>query len=262
MRSKPTEQELAAAVELNQAESLRVHSHLPWVEFNDDGDVLRSFAGDTWPRNTVAWARFTPANAPRRIKDILARHLREKVACNWVVGPVSEPADLGKHLRAQGFHCMIHCAGMVCDLSSLPPAPLVADGFRIRELDEPARLRPLTTDRRRDLHRGLTLVTQLKPRQVWLFTASHGDQHIGATALLMGAGVAGIYGVEVLKEFRRQGIGSALVHAALEKARGLGLSFAVLGASGMGRGVYERLGFREVCKLSFWKFGKMRQLRT
>jgi len=95
-----------------------------------------------------------------------------------------------------------------------------------------------------------------------LFTASHGDQHIGATALLMGAGVAGIYGVEVLKEFRRQGIGSALVHAALEKARGLGLSFAVLGASGMGRGVYERLGFREVCKLSFWKFGKMRQLRT
>jgi len=24
--------------------------------------------------------------------------------------------------------------------------------------------------------------------------------------------------------------------------------------------VYARLGFREVCKLSFWKYGKMRQL--
>jgi len=23
--------------------------------------------------------------------------------------------------------------------------------------------------------------------------------------------------------------------------------------------VYARLGFREVCKLSFWKYGKMRQ---
>ena len=34
---------------------------------------------------------------------------------------------------------------------------------------------------------------------------------------------------------------------------------SVLAATGMGLGVYTRLGFREVCQLSFWKYGKMRQ---
>jgi len=46
----------------------------------------------------------------------------------------------------------------------------------------------------------------------------------------------------------------------LRQAQQLGHAAAVLGATGMGLGVYARLGFREVCKLSFWKYGKMRQL--
>jgi hypothetical protein len=34
---------------------------------------------------------------------------------------------------------------------------------------------------------------------------------------------------------------------------------SVLTATGMGLRIYAPLGFREVCKLSFWKYGKMRQ---
>jgi hypothetical protein len=40
----------------------------------------------------------------------------------------------------------------------------------------------------------------------------------------------------------------------------LGYGDTVLGATGTGASVYARAGFREVCKLSFWKYGKMRQL--
>jgi hypothetical protein len=51
-----------------------------------------------------------------------------------------------------------------------------------------------------------------------------------------------------------------LVHAALMAGRErFGCQAAVSAATGMGLGVYARLGFREVCKLSFWKYGKMRQ---
>ena len=116
---------LGAAVELNSAEWLRLEGKLHWVEFHDEADVIWMFAGDTWPRSTVAHARFTPATADRRIGEILERHLARKVACNWIVGPASQPADLGKHLRTHGFRCMIHCAGMACDLNDvLQPAPL------------------------------------------------------------------------------------------------------------------------------------------
>ncbi len=258
--ARPADVNLAVAVELNYAEWLRLEGKLPWVQFHDDGDAPRVFAGDTWPRNSVALARFTPETASRRVGEILAPHLRSKVACNWVVGPVSQPSDLGKHLRARGFRCMIHCAGMACDLDKLGPSPASPDGVTIELVDQLPSLYPMTTERRRLRHQGRGIMALVKPRQVWHFAPSLEGKPVGETALCCCAGVAGIYDVEVMEAFRGRGIGTALVQAALRQARQLGHAADVLGATGMGLGVYARLGFREVCKLSFWKYGKMRQL--
>ncbi len=131
---------LAAAVEFNSAEWLRLQGRLPWVELHDDDDALWVFAGDTWPRNSVALASFSSATALRRIGEILAPHLRQKAACNWIVGPISRPSDLGQHLRAHDFRCMIHCAGMACDLDTLPPAPPVPEGVTVELVVEPPSL--------------------------------------------------------------------------------------------------------------------------
>ena len=252
---------LAAAVELNHVESIRLEGKLlPWVKFYDDGDVLRLFAGDTWPANTVCNARFTPQTASGRIREILAKHTKEKVACNWVVGPVSQPVDLGKYLSEHGFSCRIHCAGMASDLTNPAQKPPVPENVTIEQLDEPPGLFPLTTERRRNAHRSLLLHVKSEPRRLWHFVATFSGKAVGETTIITGAGVAGVFGVNVLENFRGRGIGTALVFAALEHARSLGLSTAVLGATGMGKRIYERLGFREVCKLSFWKYGKMRQL--
>lgn len=261
--ASPSDADLAAAVELNNAERLRLEGRLPWVEFHDEGDAIRVFAGDTWPENRVALARFATGDAHRRVGEILAPHLKQKVACNWVVGPVSQSPELTQQLRVHGFSCRIHCAGMACDLTKLLFTPPSLDGLSITLTDEPALLEPLTTEHRRQQHKGRSALSRLMPRQVWFFSASAGGQPVGETVLILGAGVAGIYGVEVLKEFRRRGIGTALVHAALVQARKqFGQRTAVLSATGMGKGVYARLGFREVCKLSFWKYGKLRQQRT
>ena len=80
---------------------------------------------------------------------------------------------------------------------------------------------------------------------------------LGALALI----AMGFLGARFTSLGNPAGIGTALVQAALRQAQQLGHAAAVLGATGMGLGVYARLGFREVCKLSFWKYGKMRQLR-
>jgi len=258
-----TDEKLAAAVELNAAERLRLEGRLSWVEFHDDGDAIRAFAGDTWPSNRVALARFAPATAHRRVGEILERHLQAKVACNWVAGPVSQPPDLGKHLRAHGFKCVIHCAGMGCDLANLPPLPPMPQGVVIALKDEPPSLEPLTTERRRHRHEGRKALASITPRQAWYLSASVDGKPVGETMVFAGEGVAGIYEVEVLENFRRRGIGAALVHAALTFARErLGYRAAVLAATGMGAQVYARVGFREVGKLSFWKYGKMRQQPT
>jgi GNAT superfamily N-acetyltransferase len=257
-----SDKKLADAVELNHAQWLRLQGRLAWPEFHDDGDAWRVFVGKGgWPRNRVARARFAPEIAHRRVGEILATYLRAKVACNWIVGPFSQPPDLEKHLRAHGFRCMVRPPGMACDLSILPPAPALPEGVEVGLEETPQVLEPLTTEPRRLLQRGLVEMVRFKPRQYWHFTAKVEGRPVGATALLLGAGVGGLYGVQVLKEFRSRGIGTALVFAALHQARELGLHAAVLSASGMGQRVYARAGFREVCRIAFWKYGKMRQLR-
>jgi GNAT superfamily N-acetyltransferase len=251
---------LAEAVELNSAEFLRIQGRLPWVEFHDEGDVLWIFAGDTWPRNTVTLARFSAESAARRIEEVLRPHLNRKVACNWVVGAASRPQDLGKHLNAQGFRCMIHCAAMACDLLRLPPRPSTPKGVGIRLAVGPPAIHPLTTEPRRRRHEARAAMMSSQPRQVWYFEAYADSQTVGETTLFAGAGVTGVYDVQVMEEFRRRGIASALVHAALRHGKQLSYRTAVLAATGMGSGVYTRQGFREVGKLSFYKYGKMRQL--
>ena len=155
---------------------------------------------------------------------------------------------------------MIHCAGMACVLDKLPPAPASPDRVQVELVDQPPALDPLTTERRQRRNQGRRIMALVEPRHLWHFAASHDGKPVGETALCCGAGVAGIYDVNVAEAFRRRGIGTALVHAALQQARRLGHGAGVLAASGMGSSVYARLGFREVCKFSFWKYGKMRQL--
>jgi GNAT superfamily N-acetyltransferase len=61
--------------------------------------------------------------------------------------------------------------------------------------------------------------------------------------------VIGIYNVTTLPEARCKGIGAAITLAPLLDARARGYRAGVLFASEMGFSVYQRLGFKEYCKI-------------
>ena len=71
---------------------------------------------------------------------------------------------------------------------------------------------------------------------------------VASSGMMEGGGVAGVYNVATAPEVRRRGIGAAMTARAVRAGRDRGLEVAVLGASDMGRGTYERMGFREVCR--------------
>jgi len=258
VRCRFSDAELCQALESNQAEWLRHKAALPWAKVHDEGDVLRVFAepGRGWPRNLVAHARFSSESAYQRVGEILAVHLERKASCIWLVGPLTTPADLGQHLRAHGFRCTAHDAGMACELQTRRESSPCPDKIVIQLVDEPQSLVPLNTKLRKVRHDGHLLLARAEPKQIWNFVASCDGRPVGETTLFTGAGVAGVYDVTVLEEFRRRGIATALLVAALDHARELGLSIAILGATWMGQGMYARVGFRKICQLSFWRHGK------
>jgi predicted GNAT family acetyltransferase len=75
-----------------------------------------------------------------------------------------------------------------------------------------------------------------------------------ATARLhAGAGVAGIYTVVTVESARRRGYGAAMTRRAMLAGRDAGLRIATLQASDSGRGIYERIGFRELCRFRLYE---------
>ncbi len=74
-------------------------------------------------------------------------------------------------------------------------------------------------------------------------------QPLGASSLLLSAGVAGIYNVATLPQARGKGLGSHLTRIPLMDARQMGYRAAILQSSEMGYNLYRRLGFNKVCQI-------------
>lgn len=75
---------------------------------------------------------------------------------------------------------------------------------------------------------------------------------IGGTLLVCERGNGGIHEVSTLPEYRRKGVGSALVGRALDMAAEKGCGFATLQASELGFPLYVSLGFEHVGDIHNW----------
>lgn len=100
---------------------------------------------------------------------------------------------------------------------------------------------------------GNVNLRQLNPERVQRFVALKHGRIVAQTLVLFGGGVAGIYNVGVVPEFRGQGIAKAIVTAACLHAFEKGYQYATLNANSMGRPVYEQLGFKWINDgLTWW----------
>jgi GNAT superfamily N-acetyltransferase len=210
--------------------------------------------------NVVLEARFSPTDVDTQIERALTPYLASNVNVMWKLGPSTQPGDLGDRLLKQGFLVRPTLRGMALNLASLGPIPALAPGVDIREVGDTATLDLW----RRAVDRGFgwpsygsedladNLAHFLRTgveRPFVAYVAVSGEEAVASSLVFLGAGVAGIYHVSTVPDYRGRGLGSVITAAPLLEARSRRYRIAVLHATEMGYPIYRRLGFEQVCDI-------------
>lgn len=263
-RTDLSDRGLVEAIEADQIANRITDAEIP-VEIHLDGDVAWGLApmADTF-RNVVLSARFTAADAERRIATIVEAYRRAGTGFVWWVAPSDLPADLGSRLLTAGMTHEGSAPAMAADLDDVPLEEPPPAGLEIVPVTDTATLDEFleviaadwlewaagehTPVQRRTLaawRREIPLRFAREPVPLrWIGRA---DGRVVATSrACIGAGVAGLYAISTLASHRGRGFGRAMTIAALRPAHSIGYRIGVLQSSDLGHRVYRKLGFREL----------------
>jgi ribosomal protein S18 acetylase RimI-like enzyme len=87
----------------------------------------------------------------------------------------------------------------------------------------------------------------------WLYVGYLAGAPVATAELTVGGGVAGLYNICTLADYRRRGIGTALTLQPLLDARKSGVHTGVLQAAADGVGIYTRIGFQRFGDITEYK---------
>jgi GNAT superfamily N-acetyltransferase len=211
--------------------------------------------------NGAVGARFG-SDVDARIDETLAPFRERGVPMRWWLGPSAAPAGLGSRLVARGMRHARECPGMALEMASLGEPPAAPRGFRVDEVRDRALLdrwvatfgagfgrAPWELAHWTDAYVRLGLGAD----DAWQHYLGAVDGEAVATAsLLVDGDVGGLYHIVTLPAWRGRGIGAAITRHAVDDARRRGCRVAVLQSSAMGAPVYERVGFRALCRLDMY----------
>jgi ribosomal protein S18 acetylase RimI-like enzyme len=233
------------------------------IEVHESPEMTWTISDVPYPMfNAVLRTRLAPKEADSMIDDVMAQALRGLIPMAWYVLPSSQPSDLEKRLEARGFTLMSRATGMTADLQHLKldvpgPGGLTIEAVKNEEelkdwcsvMAQAFDMPDFATDAMLRSYRAVGF-GQDKPCLHYL--ARLEGLPVGTSSLFLGGSAATLANVASLADFRRQGIGSAVTFAPLTEARMRGYSLGTLAAYDIGKGVYQRLGFVERCKLGIY----------
>ena len=247
--------EVIAAIEANMAEFWKCFGRLPGAEMHDEPDLLWFATGvPDGSLNGVILSQFADEDAVSRIDETVGYFERRRLPMQWWVGPSSQPADLGKRLEARGLAPRPWGPpGMALDLDALEsrPAPAGLTVHRVR--DEATVKRWLAASGAQTEALARTGIEPEGPMRHYVGLLD--GEPVGASSLMLAAGVASLQLVATVPEARRRGVGTAMSLAPMLDARELGYGIGILASSPLGFGVYRRIGFRECFRWTVYEAG-------
>jgi RimJ/RimL family protein N-acetyltransferase len=260
---------LVTAIEANWFEQWRLYRHWPRAEVHDGPDMLWTITDLPFSfYNSVLRAQLELDNVDAAIEAAIARCRSRNVSMLWHIGPATRPANLGEYLQAHGFTGSARStSGMAMDLTALNEGLPAPPGLTIEQIGDIETVRQwyqvmtvvfgwpsFVVDARVDFCTSIGLGARSPVRY---YIGRLEGEPVATSALLLGAGVAGIYGVTTVPEARRQGIGTAMTLAPLREARALGYRVGVVHTGVRNEralSVYHKIGFREYCRMGGYEW--------
>ena len=181
---------------------------------------------------------------------------------SWWLATGLEESRWGDQLEAHGFRFETGSPGMAVDLKIVPESVPVPEGYQIQQVED-------TESMKTWLKIFLSgygfppdweapsldfMLAALSDPNGMSYLAFVHDQPVAVSTIFYRAGVAGIYSVATLKEWRGKGLGAAVTLHPLLDARAKGYRVGTLQSSVMGFKVYQHLGFKEVCRMNHYSW--------
>ena len=257
-------EELSRAIEESFVDALtKFYTMSPKAILRDEGDmILYSSGAPVASMNGVLAARLSSKSMARRTKYALSFFKERRLPMTFFIGPSCRPPELGAHLKNLGLVPEMTSPGMAVDLDTVRREPLQA-GLMISPVEDVTSLGTCARIFAEVFGEGdsqavawrydLALAYGISSTRRWFLGLLNGKP-VATGFLLLHKRVAGIYAVATIEEERGRGIGSAMTREILLAAKDLGYDFAVLQSSKTGLHVYERLGFREYCKIEAYSW--------
>lgn len=205
-----------------------------------------------WP-NYIFDAQFDRSNVEESIKYLVKKIEVGNAPSELIVGPKSKPTDLLKHLKKYGFKLIEQDLGMAINLLNINYDSHNPCNFNISVVDDKKTFKSwikvaslnFFSDNLLEINLFKNLLFK---KNTCFYIATLGRKIVGTSLLYISSGVAGVYFVSTIADYRSRGIGALLTVAPLLKAKNIGYFVGVLLATQLGRRVYKKIGFEEYCK--------------
>lgn len=204
--------------------------------------------------------RFEEDTFAERIKMILEIAGKQRKKILFRLGPTPQPVDLAYRLEQMGIRKSLTQKYMAIPLAGEPamlslttqPAGLArariypVDDYGILSQKIHPRLGAINSAKKRGLVQAYQKLAEQRPRRHWMFLAELEGKLIASVGLFLHQDSVSGYDLLVLPEYRRQGIGSALLREIARFTSEQGATLGVLASSVMGMQFYPRLGIAHI----------------
>ena len=227
-------------------------------------DHVRTLCTHPFPFfNTISGLDFPEGAASACISRIMQSVKHCERAVVWHLSPRNNTPEINRLLNKAGCFKTADESALAIDLAELPCERALPTGVTMAEVETPEQLLIWSKTMAVPHQIPAAVVTPWtelheaagygKQSNRWHhFIAFHCGQPVGTSSLFLGAGIAYMANIAVLKSFQKQGIGRAISGWTLSKATEHGFRVAAVSGSAMGDALYRSLGFREYARSAMY----------